>query len=123
MSEENITRVKLDPKNPPRGKTDWKRLDAMTDEEVHAAALSDPDNPPLTEEALTRFRRVPDVKIIREHLHMTQEQFATTYQLSVGTVRDWEQGRYCPDQAARTLLRVIEQDPEAVKRALVTAGP
>ena len=59
MSEENITRVKLDPKNPPRGKTDWKRLDAMTDEEVHAAALSDPDNPPLTEEALTRFRRVP----------------------------------------------------------------
>jgi putative transcriptional regulator len=31
----------------PRGKSDWARLDAMTDEEVVAAALSDPDAQPL----------------------------------------------------------------------------
>jgi putative transcriptional regulator len=30
-------------------KTDWARLDAMTDEEVDAAALADPDAQPLTE--------------------------------------------------------------------------
>lgn len=40
------------------GQTDWQRLDTMTDAEVHRAALSDPDNPPLTEQELKRMRRV-----------------------------------------------------------------
>jgi hypothetical protein len=38
-------------------KTDWARLDAMTDEEIEANALSDPDNPPLTEEQLDELER------------------------------------------------------------------
>ena len=33
------------------------RLDAMTDEEITAAALSDPDNPPITDEEWARARR------------------------------------------------------------------
>jgi len=33
------------------------RLDAMTDEEITAAALSDPDNPPITDEEWARMRR------------------------------------------------------------------
>jgi uncharacterized protein (DUF4415 family) len=33
------------------------RLDAMTDEEITAAALSDPDNPPITEEEFKLMRR------------------------------------------------------------------
>jgi hypothetical protein len=37
---------------------DWARLDAMTDEEIEAAARSDPDNPPLTEEQLAKVRIV-----------------------------------------------------------------
>ena len=47
---------------------DWARLDALTDEEITAAALSDPDNPPLTDEQLARFRR--------QHL---QGEFATSF--------------------------------------------
>jgi hypothetical protein len=35
---------------------DWAKLDAMTDEEIEAAALSDPDNPPLTDEDFARVR-------------------------------------------------------------------
>jgi hypothetical protein len=35
---------------------DWAKLDAMTDEEIEAAARSDPDNPPLTDEELARMR-------------------------------------------------------------------
>jgi putative transcriptional regulator len=102
----------------PPGKTDWKRVDALTEEEVHAAALSDPDNPPLTKRELQRMVRVPDVQAIRRKLGMTQVEFATAFHLSVGTIRDWEQGRTWPDQAARTLLRVIEQEPKVVQRAL-----
>jgi hypothetical protein len=36
---------------------DWSRADAMTDEEIHAAALADPDGQPLTPERLTRMKR------------------------------------------------------------------
>ena len=43
------------------GATDWERLAAMTDEEVTAAALSDPDAQPLTDEQLSKFRRLPEV--------------------------------------------------------------
>jgi hypothetical protein len=39
-------------------KVDWAKLDAMTDEEIEAAARSDPDNPPLTDEQLARMRLV-----------------------------------------------------------------
>jgi putative transcriptional regulator len=99
-------------------KTDWARLQAMTEEEIEANALSDPDNPPLTAEELARMRRVPDPRRIRERLKLTQEQFAEKFEIPLGTLRDWEQGVGLPDRAARTLLRVIEQDPEAVINAL-----
>lgn len=99
-------------------KTDWARLEAMTEEEIDANALADPDNPPLTDEELARMRRVPDPRRIRERLTLTQEQFAEKFEIPLGTLRDWEQGVSYPDSAARTLLRVIEQDPEAVIKAL-----
>jgi uncharacterized protein (DUF4415 family) len=35
---------------PLKGKTDWKRLDAMTDAEVTAAAEADPDAKPMTDD-------------------------------------------------------------------------
>ena len=98
--------------------TDWARLEAMTEEEIEANALSDPDNPPLTDEELAWMRRVPDPRRIRERLKLTQEQFAEKFETPLGTLRDWEQGVSLPDRAARTLLRVIEQDPGAVINAL-----
>ncbi len=104
-------------------KTDWKRLREMTDAEVHAAALSDPDAQPLTEERLARMRRVPRAKTLRRALGLTQEEFAARYQIPIGTLRDWEQGRAEPDQPARAYLKAIAGDPEAVQRALQTATP
>jgi putative transcriptional regulator len=99
-------------------KTDWARLEAMTEEEIEANALADPDNPPITPEELARMRRVPNPKRIREKLQLTQEAFAERFEIPLGTLRDWEQGASHPYGAARTLLRVIEQDPEAVANAL-----
>lgn len=60
----------------------------------------------------------PDVRAIRGRLKLTQPAFARRFGLPVGTVRDWEQGRAVPDQAARVLLRIIEREPEAVQRAV-----
>ena len=42
--------------------TDWERVKTMTEEEIEAAALADPDNPPLTDEELKRFKQVPKCK-------------------------------------------------------------
>jgi putative transcriptional regulator len=119
MNDGNTTRFRLDPAHPPTLSTEeLARLDAMTDEAIEAAARSDPDAQPLTKEELRQLQRVPNPKAIREHLHLTQQQFAETFGLSLGTVRDWEQGRFEPDQAAKTLLKVIACNPEAVKQAL-----
>ena len=60
----------------------------------------------------------PDVKAIRTALGLTQPAFAARFGLPVGSVRDWEQRRVAPDQAARVLLRVIEKNPKAVEKAL-----
>ena len=77
---------------PIKDRTDWARLDAMTEEEIEANALSDPDNPPLTDAELGRMRRVPNPREIRTRLNLTQEQFAARFQLRIGTIRDWEHG-------------------------------
>jgi putative transcriptional regulator len=57
-----------------RAKTDWSSLDAMTAEEKHAAALSDPDAQPTTKEKWERMKRVPRAKTIRRALGLSQEQ-------------------------------------------------
>jgi putative transcriptional regulator len=97
---------------------DWSRFDAMTDEERHAAALSDPDAQPLTLEDFKRMKRTPQVRVIRRALGLSQEEFATRFHIPLGTLRDWEQGRKDPDTAARAYLRVIGHNPDAVIEAL-----
>jgi len=43
-------RTKKPKSNVRKTRTDWKRLDALTDEEIEAAVRSDPDAPPLVDE-------------------------------------------------------------------------
>jgi putative transcriptional regulator len=90
----------------------------MTDEEVHAAAMADPDARPMTPEEMATVRPVPRVRTLRRALGLTQEEFATRYQIPLGTLRDWEQGRTEPDQPARAYLKVIASNPEGVWRSL-----
>lgn len=105
-------------------KTDWLRLQAMSDAEVTARALGDPDAQPPS---LGTYRsapiarlsaRVPRTKTLRRALSLTQEEFAARYHIPLGTLRDWEQGRCAPDQPARAYLTVIAHDPEGVARTL-----
>lgn len=102
----------------PKGTTDWKAVDALSDKEVEKRARSDPDGQPLSEADLKRLRRSPRVRILRMALGLTQEEFAVAYGIPLATLRDWEQGRRAPDQATRSFLAVIERIPGAVKRAL-----
>jgi len=94
----------------------------MTEAEIVAAAASDPDTQPMTDDEFQNARRVPRAKTLRRALGLTQEQFAARYRIPIGTLRDWEQGRAQPDQPARAYLAVIAHDPEGVRRAL-EGGP
>lgn len=90
----------------------------MTAKQIEAAAKADADNRPLSKADLGRMKRTPQVKVIRRALGISQEDFAARYHIPLGTLRDWEQGRVVPDQAARAYLTVIARDPEAVSKAL-----
>jgi putative transcriptional regulator len=123
MSKTGTTRVTVKPgEEPPRGETDWARVNAMSDEEVMAAALSDPDAQPLDPEALAKMRRVSPLKALRQRLSMTQAEFAEAFRLPISTLRDWEQHRSIPDAPARALLRAIDRDPETMRRLLSEAA-
>lgn len=59
-----------------------------------------------------------DIKAVRERVGMTQEQFAATFGISLGTLRHWERGARRPHGPAAVLLHVIAKDHKAVLRAL-----
>lgn len=94
---------------------DRRRLAAMTDEEITVAALADPDNPPLTDEQLARFRRPALVKRIRHKLHMGRETFAAAYGIPLETLRAWERHEVQPTEVELAYLRLIEREPEMTR--------
>ncbi len=55
-----------------------------------------------------------DVRGLRERHGLSQSKFAMLMGISVGTLRNWEQGRRRPEGSARVLLRVVDKHPEAV---------
>jgi putative transcriptional regulator len=100
---------------------DWTEADRMTGEDIHKAALVDPDAQPLTDEQLARMRRPTLVKRLRIELGLSQAEFAERFRIPVGTIRDWEQRRSEPDQAAQALLKLIAADAAFVERTLAAA--
>ena len=61
-----------------------------------------------------------DVKAIRARLGKSQSQFALMIGVSLATLQNWESGRAKPEGPAQVLLKVIEQNPRSVIRALAS---
>lgn len=59
---------------------------------------------------------------VREHAKLTQAQMAPLMGMSVSGYRKWEQGQRRVSGPAATLLRMIEKEPDAVRRALLSSG-
>jgi putative transcriptional regulator len=49
---------------------------------------------------------------------LSQTAFAELLGVSVRTLQEWEQGRRQPSGAAKTLLRIAMQSPEAIRLAV-----
>jgi putative transcriptional regulator len=55
-----------------------------------------------------------EVRALRDQFGLSQDKFADLVGISVGTLRNWEQGRRKPEGPARVLLRVASLHPEAL---------
>jgi putative transcriptional regulator len=109
--------------NPPpkaQGRTDWAHHDAMSDEQAEAAALGDPDAPPLAPGR--QMHHVAKVKRIRWALKLSREAFAERYRIPLEIVDRWERYDVEPDAVANAFLDAIAADPQGVAKALVKAG-
>ncbi|MYE19086.1 MAG: helix-turn-helix domain-containing protein [Rhodospirillales bacterium] len=56
---------------------------------------------------------------VRKQVKLTQAQMAPLMGMSLSGYRKWEQGARRVSGPAPTLLRVIQKEPEAVRRALL----
>jgi putative transcriptional regulator len=62
----------------------------------------------------TRIETPEDVRAIRKRLDLSQSAFAALLGVSKRTLQDWEQGRRIPRGPACSLLRIVNQHPEAL---------
>jgi putative transcriptional regulator len=83
-----------------------------------AAGLNDAIAYANGETGRARVAAPVDVAAVREATRKSQADFATTYRLPLGTIRDWEQKRRQPDAGARAYLSLIAADPVAVEQLL-----
>ena len=98
------------------GQTDWAALAAMTEEEILAAAQSDPDAQPSPEGS--KLRQIVRAKWLRMKLAITREELAERYRIPLLTLIAWEQREAEPDAIALAYLTAIAADPEGVAKAL-----
>jgi putative transcriptional regulator len=97
------------------GATDWRAVDAQSDENIARNVALDPDAAPI----LTDGQIAAAIaRGVRKRLGLSQADFAMRFRVPLGTLRDWEQGRRQPDAPALAYLRVIAREPELVARAL-----
>jgi putative transcriptional regulator len=92
------------------GRIDAARVDATTEAEISAQMAA--DEAAALQDAGRYIRR------IRERLGWSQTEFAARINVSVETIRNWEQGKRGPTGAARALLRILDRAPEAALAAL-----
>lgn len=67
-----------------------------------------------------RTHRLPElnIKAVRETTGLTQEQFASTFAISLGTLRHWERGDRKPSGTALVLLHAVAKQPKTVLKIL-----
>ena len=65
------------------------------------------------------FRTGEDIAAVRRFVGLSQPQFAAAVGISVGTLRNWEQGHRHPSGPALALLRSAAKHPSTIYSASV----
>jgi len=69
-----------------------------------------------------RFESGEDVAVLRNFIGLTQAEFAQAIEISVHTLRNWEQGRRKPEGPALALLRIAARHPRIILENLESAA-
>ena len=92
------------------GKVNLRMVDATTEADI--AAQQKADDAAAAQDAALFAQRV------RKRLGLTQQEFSRRIDVSLNTIRNWEQGKRSPTGAARALLRILDKAPEVSLIAL-----
>ena len=65
MNETSITQTTLEAAKKSEDLTDWKQVKSLSDSELEANALSDPDNQPLSPDTMKNVRRIPKNRTVK----------------------------------------------------------
>jgi len=106
-------RVTIDPAVPDSlklGRIDVARVDNTTEDEIVAQEAAD--------KALALQDAGKFARRVRKRLGLSQAEFSERIDVSLETIRNWEQGKRCPTGAAKALLKVLDKAPEAALAAL-----
>jgi putative transcriptional regulator len=93
----------------------------QVNKETTIAIPADPDDPEdfdVSVAGLERANMGQRFRVLRHRLGMTQEEFARTYGISLASLRQYEMARHMPPPAVRAYLKVIEAEPEMVRRVM-----
>lgn len=63
-----------------------------------------------------------DIAALRRFVGLSQTEFARAMEISVHTLRNWEQGRRKPEGPALALLRIAARHPRIIRENLVSAA-
>ena len=69
-----------------------------------------------------RFESGEDISALRKFVGLTQAEFARAIEISVYTLRNWEQGRRKPEGPALALLRIAARHPRIIRENLESAA-
>jgi putative transcriptional regulator len=64
-----------------------------------------------------------DIVALRRFVKLTQKEFARALEISVHTLRNWEQGRRKPEGPAIALLKIAARHPRIVREAAGVKPP
>ncbi|MDD5297777.1 MAG: helix-turn-helix domain-containing protein [Rhodocyclaceae bacterium] len=109
----STVRVTIDPADPnfrSVGRIDAARVDATSEKEI--ATQQGADELEALQDAAKFTRRV------RKRLGLSQTEFSQRIDVSLDTIRNWEQGKRSPTGAAKALLKILDRAPEAALAAL-----
>ena len=106
-------RVKIDPAiaaTMALGRIDTARVDATTQEDIAKQEAAD--------EAESMQDAAKFARKVRRRVGLSRGEFSMRINVSMDTIRNWEQGKRCPTGAAKALLKILDKAPEAAMAAL-----
>ncbi len=110
MKTVRVTMDLEDPRAKPPGRIDPRRVDATTQAQIARHKVQDDADAMLDAARFTRR--------VRSRLGLSQAEFAERIEVSLDTIRNWEQGKRSPTGAAKALLKILDRAPEAALSAL-----